>query len=453
MAWEPVAEIDGGVERAGEAGWGYPGKPGAAAVTAMLTDFLRDTSAYLRQVCPYQRLFTNSFGGDVSDPAIQALPEVQYTQLHHYDSVDVGRTMSEWCHKLTSENAKPLMVTEFGWWADWTRPFLDREGVCQHNGIWASLLGGAAGSAQSWWWEHIEEWNLYPHYLALRHFVDGVDFPRQGFTPARATTQLKGTEPFSAAEKGSVPFICGPVSFHGTAPFAGGKVSEFTVRPDGSVTDADQVPSHLLAVGRNEPRVTPTFHLDCPQEGTFSVHVEAVCPDAELTLFVDGRPALKQDLPSQNVPGKLCTYSERYKLWSCRYDQDFAVPLTAGRHDVRLENTKPGISWIRVSSYDLSRYAPPALRVVGLEGKRLSLLWLQNTQHTWFNAVRGVKPAVIRGASVTLDGVADGAYQVEWWDTYAGRPTGTAEVTAAGGRLELAVPAVERDVACRVRRE
>ena len=100
-----------------------------------------------------------------------------------------------------------------------------------------------------------------------------------------------------------------------------------------------------------------------------------------------------------------------------------------------------------------SRYAPPSSRVVGLEGKRLSLLWLQNTQHTWFNAVRGVKPAVIRGASVTLDGVADGAYQVEWWDTYADRPTGTAEVTAVGGRLELAVPAVERDVACRVRRE
>jgi hypothetical protein len=439
IAWEPVAEIDGGVERDGQAGWGYPGKPGGEAVTAMLTSFLKGTYSYLRQVCPYERLFTNSFGGDVSDPAIWALPEVQYTQLHHYDSVDVGRTMSEWCARLTGDFPKPLMVTEFCWWADWTKPFLDREGVCQHNGIWASLLGGAAGSAQSWWWEHIDEWNLYPHYLALRRFVEGVDFPREGFRLAQAATQ---TPPGGQ---------CGPVRFLGSGPFVNAKVAEFTVLPDGSVTDAPEAPGYLLAAGRPEARVNPTFHLTCPQDCTFSLHVEAVSPDAELTVFVDGQPVLKRDLPAENVPGKRCIFSERWKLWECRYDEDVTVPLTAGRHDVRLENTKPGISWIRVTSYALSNYAPAALRVVGLQGRRLSLLWLQNTQHTWVNAIGGFKPVTISGATVTLQGVPDGTRTVEWWDTYEGRRIGSVQVTAAGGQLVLPVSPLDRDIACKIK--
>jgi hypothetical protein len=77
--------------------------------------------------------------------------------------------MADWCSRLTGDFAKPLMVTEFAWWADWTKPFLDREGVCQHNGIWASLLGGAAGTAQSWWWEHIDEWNRARNSHALKY--------------------------------------------------------------------------------------------------------------------------------------------------------------------------------------------------------------------------------------------------------------------------------------------
>jgi len=438
MAWEPVAEIDGGLECQGQPGWAYPGRPGGEAVTAMLISFLKDTYAYLREVCPYERLFTNSFAGDVSDPVIWALPEVQYTQLHHYDSVDLGLTMTDWCRRLTSESAKPLMVTEFGWWADWTKPFVDREGVCQHNGIWASLLGGAAGSAQSWWWEHIDEWDLYPHYVALRRFVEGVDFPREGFRLAQATTQVPpGGE-------------CGPVTFAGNGPFTDAKVADFTVHPDGSVTDPSQVAGYLLAAGRPETRINPSFHLTCPQDGTFVVHVETVSPDAELTIYVDGQPVLSRDLPAQNVPGKLCTFSERWKLWQCRYDEDIAVPVSAGPHVVCLANTKPGFSWIRVTSYELSSYAPPALRVVGLQGRRLALLWLQNTQHTWANAVRGLTPSTIRDATVTLQGVADGAYDVEWWDTYQGRCVNTAQPRAQHGELQLTVPPVETDVACQV---
>ncbi len=440
MAWEPVAEIDGGLERQGQPGWGYPGKPGGEAVTAMLIPFLRDTCAYLRQVCPYRRLFTNSFAGDVSDPAIWALPEVQYTQLHHYDSVDLGRTMTDWCRRLTADFPKPLMVTEFAWWADWTKPFVDREGVCQHNGIWASLLGGAAGSALSWWWEHIDDWNLYPHYLALRRFVEGVDFPRQGFRPARVRTEAP-------------PGDWGPVSFPGDANFGGEKVSDFTAQPDGTVTDPGQVPGFLLAPARGDLRVTPTFHLLCPRDGLFTVHVESVSPDAELTIQVDGRVALRRDLPAQNVPGKLCTYSERWKLWQCRYDEDISVPVAAGPHVVRLENSRPGFSWIRTPSYELTHYAPAALRAVGLQGRRLCLLWLQNTQHTWVNAVRGIKPSPLRDGKLTLLEVADGSYQVEWWDTYQGRPTATAQAQARGGQMTLAVPPVDRDLACKIRRE
>jgi len=364
---------------------------------------------------------------------------VEYAQLHHYDSTDVGRSMAEWCRLLTRENAKPLMVTEFGWWADWTKPFLDREGVCQHNGIWASMLGGASGAALSWWWEHIDEWNLYPHYLALRRFVDGVDFPRQRFQPAQAVGRVPPGGP------------AGPLAIAGKGPFSGAKVNEFTIAPDGTVNNPDQVPGYLLAAGRPEAAVRPVFRVDYPQEGSFGVFVDSVSPDAELTIRIDGQVALRQPLPAQNVPGKLSVYSEQYKVWRCNYDELFTVRVPAGRHEIRLENSKPGFSWIRTTQFLLQGYAPPALRAIGLQGPQLVLLWLQNSQHTWHNAIQKLTVPVIRDGTVTISGLRDGAWSVEWWDTYQGRPTGRAEVTARDGQITLTVPLLATDTACKLR--
>lgn len=57
------------------------------------------------------------------------------------------------------------------------------------------------------------------------------------------------------------------------------------------------------------------------------------------------------------------------------------------------------------------------------------------------------------GVSMTLVGMTPGAYQVEYWDTFAGRVVGTDRVTAdAEGSLKLDFPAFTTDMAARFRK-
>jgi hypothetical protein len=440
MAWESFAEIDGATDLDGSAGWGYPSRPGGERIPALLAPWLRETSAYLRSIDPYQRLITVSFAGDVSDPSIWALPEIEYTQIHTYGALDTAKAVSEWCRKLTAEYPKPMMVTEFGWDAQTVDSGGDRDGVGNHNGLWASVMSGAAGAAMNWWCDRIDELNLYPQYQALAAYVDDVQWPREGFRPAQVELLPAASAALSA------------VTIQAQGPFAGGSVSEFTVAPDGGVNDPAQVPSFLHAPGRPEPHVDPVFHVDCPAPSSFAVHVHSVSPDARLDIYLDGRLALSQELPAQNVPGKVCTFSEQWQLWQCLYNEEFAIPVPAGRHTIRLANGKPGFSWIRIAGYRLTNYDRDPLRVVGLTGRNTTLLWFQNKESTWGAALRGLVPTPAVGARAIVTGLPPGAYDLEWWDTWSGRVERRETCDAPAGSLELALPVVERDVACKLLR-
>jgi len=70
--------------------------------------------------------------------------------------------------------------------------------------------------------------------------------------------------------------------------------------------------------------------------------------------------------------------------------------------------------------------------------RRRGHVWIQNKFHTWRNVVDGAHIPGLSG-SVTLLGLPDGEYRVEWWDTYRGTVFRTEEARADDG-LALTVP-------------
>ncbi len=93
------------------------------------------------------------------------------------------------------------------------------------------------------------------------------------------------------------------------------------------------------------------------------------------------------------------------------------------------------------------------LRPVGLQGDACAFLWVSDPQATWWKIAHdGAKPAEISGATLTIQGLAAGDYQVEWWNTWDGKPVATDKAKASGGGLALKAPAFTRDVACKVTR-
>jgi len=55
------------------------------------------------------------------------------------------------------------------------------------------------------------------------------------------------------------------------------------------------------------------------------------------------------------------------------------------------------------------------------------------------------------GVGLPIDGLADGKYDVEIWDTYAGRIVSTSRIAAQGGRLMIALPEFPNDCAVKFR--
>ena len=76
-------------------------------------------------------------------------------------------------------------------------------------------------------------------------------------------------------------------------------------------------------------------------------------------------------------------------------------------------------------------------------------LWIDNVPYNWKNVVDGVAVSAVSG-TVTVSGLKDSTYQVEWWDTSSGEITSKEEVVCSGGTLTLNIANLQSDVACKI---
>lgn len=122
-------------------------------------------------------------------------------------------------------------------------------------------------------------------------------------------------------------------------------------------------------------------------------------------------------------------------------------------HFQAVANFVKGIPWTTAGFRKLGVQASSRdLHVLGLQGRTLSILWVENANHTWWNAVHGTPVRAVENASVEASGFTAkrSGYRVEFWDTYEGRITKTAEVRPDKGFIRIGLPAVERDLALKV---
>ncbi|MBP7053949.1 MAG: DUF5060 domain-containing protein [Phycisphaerae bacterium] len=82
-----------------------------------------------------------------------------------------------------------------------------------------------------------------------------------------------------------------------------------------------------------------------------------------------------------------------------------------------------------------------------------ALVWLLDRACDWPDGAMEASPSPVDGAKVTLAGVSDGVWSIEWWDTLAGKSLATDQVTVSGGVLRLAAPVFRVDVAARIRKQ
>jgi len=404
----------------------------------------QDMARYLRQVDPMEHPITTSFAGPSGDDAMWQLPEMEFTQSHQYGAKDIAESVRSWTRRNISKFSKPYIFGEFGTDSSGPKREKDPDGVGLHNGIWSSTLSGSAGTAMLWWWDnYIDPNDLYYHFKPLSQFVKGVDWTRSNFRDAEigAMGYLTPSE-FKIKD---LDLLC-------AAGWGHHPVEQYRILRDGSVENSEQL-AQFLFPSENPMRQVQKFLVDYPADGKFEVHVNKVSNYGRLQITLDGKLALDQELPTGpgDGPWEEGSFVERWNVYQNTYDRSYSIPVPAGKHTITVDNQ--GKDWISLERYRLVNYQTkdrPALRVFGLQNDTETLLWIQNTQHTWYRLFQEMPVEPVPPTLIDIGGLQDGKYKVEWWDTYQSDKLEYADATCADGILKLKAPEIKRDIACKI---
>jgi len=400
-------------------------------------------SDYLRSTDPWKHLQTTSFANSSGRPEIDRLPQMDYTQTHNYGARDTASELADW-QKRKETYGKPHYVGEFGTDAGGGEQQLDPEGIALHSGLWSTLLSGSAGSAMLWWWDsHIHPNNLYYHFAALNRFVKGVNFSREGFQRIGDASFVYRGSP--ARKPYSDLSLEGPISWE---PSRSNRSTTVRVDAQGTVRIHEEVAGILHGTVNHPDLHNPlTFETNLPHPTRLRLRVTAVSGygGAHLIVKRDGQQVIDKDMPDPDGDAGHETLLQ--------YNGDYGVDIPAGAHDVQVENV--GKDWIYVDYLleNAVRKKGPDLRLFGLRGPRVSLLWIDNAQNTW-HKVRVLKrpPQPQPPSLMIIPKWKPGRYRVLFWDTYRGRPMESRQVIADKDGLRLELPSIEKDIAVKIKR-
>ncbi len=386
------------------------------------------------------------------DEQVWKLDAVDFTMTHHYGDrgsiADFGSLIEEHTHAHHAYG-KPYFIAEFGidWRTSDTQYDPDGKGQNLHNGLWAGVMSGGAGTPMLWYWDHyVHPKNLYSVFQPVARFVQGVDWAHTRFVPiadAKLTVEDGAPERFA------------DLDFSIESAWGKTAGNRYVIHRDGRI-DGGPIAGALGSPHKQELFDRITFQLDMPAQGKFSVRLGTVSSRARLQIRLDDQLQVNELLetgPPGQGPWKSSTHYPQWKIWQSDYDRDYRVPVPAGKHELTISNAEG--DWLslrggRVTGYRSNRY--PFVRMLGLQSDDMALVWLQDKNSTWKSVLDNVPLREMADLRITLPSLPPGEYHVDWWNTHAGEVFQQTKVAADSGGLVLPIPRFTGDVAAVIRR-
>jgi hypothetical protein len=381
---------------------------------------------YVAAIDPFDHLITTS--SDTSGfESLWSLNKIDVIQVHHYGSETVA-FFNDTASRLAGYG-KPVLMAEFGVGKtgnvdnaeqdvnSLAEPYKTQmlEGLDLHNGIWSAFHRKSV--AGLWWWDcYIEPLNLYGTFSALAAYAQGEDLA--AWNLSKADLDATGLPRCVLVSPGLADF------------YAVSTQTTFTVQPDGSVPGTDKLSAWLQGSWQSKLRSDPTFNISLSAGDVLRIHVQEVSGvgNNKLRVLVD----------SQQV------FSSGYTKGSASFVIE--VPLPAGQHAVKIENT--GQDWFRIAGYEFISPGKGCLEFIGLSGKDHAYLWAHDVGSSYGRTAFGT----FSSAGVVLRGLSDGPYTIEFHDTRGpGGVLRTLTSAAESGKLRIAFPDFARDIAVKVK--
>jgi len=397
---------------------------------------------HLRTIDPYCHLITTSYGRSDGDPAVDALPELDYVQTHHYGSPDLAVTLAR---KQSDKVAygKPHYVGEIGADAGGGRFSDDPHGLQIHDPLWVTLATGGSGLAAPWYWESIHTSNLYGLFGAAAKFTAGIDWPSEALKPV--LPRLEYQKPPDPAPHGDLELESGPISWQRDDY---NRPRTVRIARTGATGELPLAGIQHGVGGHRDKHNPATFETDLPWPTRLLVDVGGVSGwgGAALRIEVDRQPALTNTFPNTNPPEKHDTLNQ--------YKRAYAVEIPAGRHTARVENTGPDWFYCTFRFAGALESLQPPLKAWAVAGKTTAVAWVRLEARTW-RRICALKeqPPPAPPSVLILPGLSAGDWQAELWDTWKGEPVQSFRVSVpVSGEARIALPAIGQDLAVKLTR-
>jgi hypothetical protein len=381
----------------------------------------QEMADYIRSIDSHRHLITTS-SNESGFASIWNHDTIDVVQVHHYGTpvIEPFKTATL---ELAQTYHKPVIIGEFGAGSvngmnsetsipDLPEPYKTQmlEGLVLHNGIWSAFF--AKGSAHLWWWDtYIEAYGMYDIFAPLAIYAEGED--------------LAGMQPAPRAVQGFPSYWANPqVGDFFYMPTQ----KEFTLTGD-IFLGMDKLGRYLHGGWQSARKTDPTFHLTMPEAGRLVLHVK------EVSSY--GSNSLRVRVNGAEV------FSSGYAAGANNFT--VSVGLTAGTQSVQVENT--GQDWFDIASYEFAPNGDYLLNSTGLMSSDKALFWIYD-----INSQYGQVPSgVFSGEPMTVKGLSDGLYQVDFYHTRAGGGRFLRQHQASeAGQLSCTIPDFEYDIAVKV---
>ena len=352
----------------------------------------KEMADYIRQIDPYKHLITTSFADPHKDDEVWKLPEIDFTTVHIYNLKDFGLFLPAIVEDRLKKYGKPVIIEEFASdWRWWNEPYYlkDNIGVELHNGIWATLMSGAASTAMLWWWDtYIHPRNLYWHYKVLAEAIK--DFNFSNYRKISVKVKVQDEKPASIT----------------IYPMLGWKKPAkniFTVHyENGTVENYAEFPRFIQGQSHPDLKNNPIIKAYFPKGGSFIVKVNSVsATGARLQIFLDGTLAKELNLPDKD--GK-------YDPEAGEYSIEVTVKIPPGTHEIKLDNN--GTDWLTIDYVKLEGAVSSAskIKAMGITDGEHTIIWLKNSAFNWYTYINKKSVQAIN-LTITMK-AAGGTYKI-----------------------------------------
>ncbi|KAA3630882.1 MAG: hypothetical protein DWQ02_17235, partial [Bacteroidetes bacterium] len=367
---------------------------------------------YLKTIDPNNHLVSTSYGDDLEDEEVWSYPTIDFTQSHTYSNVsNIERTLSVKNQLYLNTFEKPTLNGEFGLGISSNLSNEDEQGIHIHNSLWGGLFGGGFGTAMTWWWDnYIHPQNLYHHFSGVAQMANEIPFLGENLSPVNA---------FALGAPDDL--ILTP-----TLGWAGIGEPEITINSNGSTSPENAQLGQFLygSEWNTQFRSPPSFIVNYPEEGLFSVLTGSETgTNPIITIQLNGNTQLEQ-------PAEV--------------NASYSIVVPAGQHIITIDNS--GTDWITISGYLLEGLGSQMdAYVLVAENKEYISGWLLNNRYNHKFISEFGEPLPTPMASVKIEGVKNGIYNLRWFDPSTGIELESGEAHAVEGILTVPTMPIQWD--------